>query len=224
MTSSSALNARMARFVDAGLYLVTTQAVSSRPTLEIVRAALDGGVKLIQLREKDFTIREFVELAHTIRKITLQHDALLLINDRLDVALACGADGVHLGQDDLPIEDARRLAPDLILGASSHNVEEAVAAEKAGASYVNIGPVFPTKTKVWTEAFLGVDGVRSISKHVTIPFTVMGGIKREHIPDLVQTGASAIALVTAVTQAADPKQAAADLLATIRQARMVHGK
>jgi len=90
-------------------------------------------------------------------------------------------DGVHLGQDDLPVVEARRLAPDFIIGASSHSVDEAVAAEKAGASYVNVGPVFPTRTKKWNADFLGVDGVERILKCVSIPLTVMGGIKRNNI-------------------------------------------
>jgi thiamine-phosphate pyrophosphorylase len=214
---------RMRRFVDAGLYLVTSQALSRRPTLDVVRAALDGGVTLIQLREKELSIRELMILAHKVRELTSQASALLMLNDRLDVALACGADGVHLGQDDLPIAEARRLAPDLILGSSSHDLDEAVAAGHAGASYVNIGPVFPTKTKQWTGEYLGLEGVRAIAPHLKTPFSVMGGIKREHIPDLVKTGASAVALVTAVTQAADVRSATEEFLMAIAAARRSNG-
>ena len=111
--------ARMARFVEAGLYLVTSQAVSGgRTTLEVVRAALDAGVQLVQLREKDMPIRDFLDLSGRVRRLTESTGALLVINDRLDVALAVGADGVHLGQEDFPVSTARRLAPDLIIGAS----------------------------------------------------------------------------------------------------------
>jgi thiamine-phosphate diphosphorylase len=134
----------------------------------------------------------------------------------VDVALAVEADGVHLGLEDFPIAAARRLGPDLIIGASTHSRAEAEAAQAAGASYVNIGPLFPTKTKAWGEAFLGLEGLRDVKSAVRIPFTVMGGIKREHIPALVAEGARTIALVTAVTAAPDPEAAARDLLAAIR--------
>lgn len=215
---------RIERFKAAGLYFVTSQVLSRRPTLDVVQSVLDAGVTLIQLREKDLSVREFVALATAVRDRTSRYDALLIVNDRLDVALTCGADGVHLGQDDLPIAAARKLAPELIIGASSHNIDEAIAAENSGASYVNIGPVFPTKTKVWTREFLGVEGVSSIASKVHIPFTVMGGIKVEHIAALVGTGASAIALVTAVTQAPDEAAAASALLAAIRLARQEIGR
>lgn len=211
--------ARMARFVDAGLYLVTSQSLSAgRGTLDVVRAALDAGVRLVQLREKDMPLREFVALACRLRSLTEAAGALLLINDRLDVALAAGADGVHLGQDDFPVPEARRMAPDLIIGASTHSVAEALRAQEEGASYINIGPIFPTATKQWTEEFLGLEGLRRIAAVARVPFTVMGGIKAEHIPALVQSGARTIALVTAVTAAPDPGAAARQLLLAIRAA------
>ena len=209
-------NGRMARFLQAGLYLVTSGALSGgRSTREIVRAALDAGIALLQLREKELSGREFYELAVDVRRMTSEAGTLLIVNDRLDIALAVGADGVHLGQDDLPVDRARRIAPDLVIGASSHSIEEARQAEDSGASYVNIGPLFPTDTKDWNADFLGIEGLKHISPHVTIPFTVMGGIKKDHIPALKEAGARTIAVVTAVTRAADPKQAAVDLLSAI---------
>ena len=123
---------------------------------------------------------------------------------------------VHAGQSDLPVDQARKLAPDMILGASSHSVEEAVDAQRQGASYVNIGPIFPTQTKAWTRDYLGMDGVCEIAPHLDIPFTVMGGIKQHHIPDLIRVGAHTIAVVTAVTAADDPESAARELLDEIR--------
>lgn len=208
---------RMRRFGEAGLYLVTSAALSAgRSTPDIVRAALAGGVRLIQLREKDLSLRDMMPLARTVRRLTAEAGALLIVNDRVDVALAIGADGVHLGQDDLPVADARRVAPDLIIGASSHSEAEAAAAGRDGASYVNIGPLFPTKTKAWTGEFLGLDGLRRIAPAASIPFTVMGGIKAEHIPGLIAAGARTIAMVTAVTAAPDPCAAARQLLTLIR--------
>jgi thiamine-phosphate pyrophosphorylase len=209
---------RMERFRAAGLYLVTSQALSGgRSTVEIVSAALTGGVRLIQLREKEMPLREYVALAQQVRELTAAQGALLIINDRVDVALAVGADGVHLGQDDFPIPAARAIAPELIIGSSTHSLEEAVRAQAEGASYVNIGPLFPTGTKRWEGEFLGVDGMRKIAAHVKVPFSVMGGIKRGHIPELVAAGARIIALVTAVTEAPDPEVATRELLEIIRR-------
>lgn len=210
---------RMQRFRDAGIYLVTSSALSSgRSTTGIVKAALDAGIRLVQLREKDMPLPAFLDLALEVREITDRCGAILIINDRLDVAMACRADGVHLGQDDFPVHAARRLAPDMIIGASSHDVAEAVAAQRSGASYVNIGPLFPTKTKDWTSAFLGIEGLDRIRHNISIPFTVMGGIKAQHIPDLVRHGARTIAVVTAITAAPDPGQAATELLTVYREA------
>lgn len=208
---------RMARFERAGLYLVTSQALSAgRTTIDIVKAALDAGVTLIQLREKELPLRDYVALAEKVRVLTAQAGALLIANDRVDVALAVGADGVHLGQDDFPIPLARRLGPDLIIGASTHDVAEALRAQTEGASYINIGPIFHTGTKRWEGEFLGLAGLRRVAAVARVPFTVMGGIKEHHIPELVRQGARTIALVTAVTAAPDPATAARGLLIAIR--------
>jgi thiamine-phosphate pyrophosphorylase len=209
----------MQRFRDAGIYLVTSASLSSgRTTPEIVKSALYAGIRLVQLREKNLQTPAFLDLARELREMTDQCGAILIVNDRLDVAMACKADGVHLGQEDFPVAAARRLAPDLIVGASSHNIEEAVAAQRAGASYVNIGPLFTTQTKEWTAGFLGIEGLDRIRHHVSIPFTVMGGIKPGHIPNLVNHGARTIAVVTAITAAPDPGQAAGELLRVYREA------
>lgn len=211
---------RMSRLAGAGLYLVTSAALSrGRDTRDIVRAALAGGVRLVQLREKDLPPAELLRLAGDVRRLTAEAGALLIINDRVDVALAVGADGVHLGQEDMEVRRARDLAPDLILGVSTHSVAGARAAEQDGASYINIGPIFPTRTKAWDRDYLGLEGLRRIAASVSLPFTVMGGIKREHIPDLVRAGARTIAMVTAVTAADDPEQAARDLLGELRCAQ-----
>lgn len=205
----------MARFQRAGLYLVTSQSLSrGRSTEQIVKAALAGGVRLVQLREKEMPLPKFIRLAEEIRAMTKKAKALLIINDRLDIALAVGADGVHLGQSDLPVAYARKIAPDLIIGASTHSLKEALAAQKAGASYINIGPLFPTRTKKWNKQFLGIQKMRQIASKIKIPFTVMGGIKAEHIPDLRRAGVQTIAVVTAITAAEDPRQAARQLLSS----------
>ncbi len=218
MNRPAAIHAqRMARFQKAGLYLVTSQAASlerSPPT--IIAAALAGGVRLIQLREKNLPLPDFFSLAQEARRLTQAADALRIINDRVDVALAIGADGVHLGQTDFPVAAARKLAPQLIIGASTHNPLQAKAAQVAGASYINIGPLFATQTKTWDGRFLGLRGLRAIAPTVRIPFSVMGGIKKQHIPKLRQAGARTIAVVSAVTAARDPAAAARELLSLIR--------
>ena len=204
---------RMRLFCRAGLYFVTSQSLSrGRTTLDVVREALAGGVRLVQLREKEMPDGEFYDLAVHARRITSESGALLIINDRLDVAIGVGADGVHLGLDDFPAVEARRIAPDLVIGASTHSKEEAVAARENGASYVNIGPLFPTGTKAWKGEFLGIEGLVSVASVIDIPFTVMGGIKEEHIPSLLENGVRTVAVVTAVTQAEDPAQAVRSLL------------
>ena len=171
--------------------------------LEVLRQIAAGGAKIVQLREKNKTKREILALAREYRQITSEYGMLLLINDHLDIALAVGADGVHLGQDDLPIRVARELAPDLLLGCSTHNFEEIAEAEASGASCINIGPIFTTNTKAVNCGALGIDYLKQAVSRTKLPFSVMGGIKEQHIPELLGSGASRIAMVTEITQASD---------------------
>ena len=195
---------RLARFKEIDLYPVTCQELSEgRSNLEVLDAVLAGGSRIIQLREKHWDKRDIYELALEFRKRTLKANALLIINDHVDVALGTEADGVHLGQEDLPIPAARRIAPGLILGASTHNLEQALRAEGEGADYVNIGPIFPTKTKDNVMRTLGPDGIREISPHLKVPFTTMGGINMENIAQVLEAGARRVALVTGITRAKD---------------------
>jgi thiamine-phosphate pyrophosphorylase len=214
---------KMSRFEAAGLYLVTSQDLSAgRTTIAIVRAALAGGVRLVQLREKMMPLRELIAVGREVRALTRASGALLIVNDRVDVALALEADGVHLGQSDLPLDAARRLAPELIVGASAHDAAEAEEAQRQGASYVNIGPLFATATKRWDKAFLGVEELRRIVPRLALPFTVMGGIKRDRVASLTAAGARTLAVVTAVTAAPDPQAAASELLAAIHAGRQAY--
>ena len=211
---------RMDVFKKAGLYLVTSEGLSAgRSSIDIVKAALDAGVQLFQLREKDFSSEKRLDYAQQMRALTDDYGALLIINDDPSLAAETGADGVHLGQADGNPAIVRAEHPDLIIGVSTHNSAEALQAEKDGASYINIGPVYPTETKQWDDAFLGVEKVEAISMEVSLPFTVMGGIKKSHIPELCAIGCRTIALVTAVTAADDPCLAAKELLSGIYAAR-----
>lgn len=202
---------RIRAFAAADLYVVITEALcAGRPALAMLQAVLAAGVRLVQLREKDRSGRQLYELALEFRRRTAAAGALLIINDRLDLALAVAADGVHLGQDDLPVAAARRVAPELLIGASSHSLKEALEAQEAGASYVNIGPVFPTGTKPGATP-LGPEMIDQIAPYLKIPWTTMGGITLQNIHEVVRRGARHPAVITAVTQAPDPEQAARKL-------------
>lgn len=206
------LEERMAAFAAADLYVVITEAFcAQRSPVQVLAATLEAGVRLVQLREKHLSDKELYRWALGFRELTSKKNALFVLNDRIDIALATGADGVHLGQDDLPIEAARQLAPELIIGCSSHSAQEAVAAQEAGASYVNIGPIFSTQTKSHASGPLGPDAVEEISRRLTVPWTVMGGIKASNVDLVLQRGARLIAVVTAVTAVDDVNAACATL-------------
>ena len=198
---------RLAKLKEIDIYPVTCQDLSEgRTNLEVLTAILEGGAKIIQLREKQWSKKDLYNLAVEFRGHTRRYDALLIINDHVDVALASGADGVHLGQEDLPVEAARNLAPELIIGASSHSLKEALKAEKDGADYVNIGPIFPTKTKADAVCFLGPGAIIEIGPQLTVPFTTMGGITPDNIHSVLKAGARRVAMITGITRAADIAQ------------------
>ena len=206
---------RQARFEAADLYVVITAAFcAGRTSLTVLDQVLAAGVGLVQLREKDLDGCGLYELAVEFRRRTAATGALLIIDDRLDIALAADADGVHLGQADLPVAAARRIAPDLIIGASTHSLAEALAAQDAGAGYVNIGPIFPTATKPHA-AVLGVAAVGRIAPHLKIPWSTMGGINQGNIAQVAAQGARHPAVMSAVTAAPDIAAAARALRAVI---------
>jgi len=136
---------------------------------------------------------------------------LMIMNDHVDIALGAGADGVHLGQDDTPLIEAREVAPELILGVSTHSEGEALEANKNGASYINIGPIYATGTKSLSIQPLGTDAITELSPLIDIPFTIMGGIKARHIPELIALGASKIAMVTEITEAENIRERVCEL-------------
>jgi thiamine-phosphate pyrophosphorylase len=202
---------RLTAFAQADLYVVITAAFcAGRNSLEVLDKVLAAGVRVVQLREKDMAGRPLYELAVEFRRRTQATGALLIIDDRTDIALAAGADGVHLGQADLPVAAARRIAPELIIGASSHSLAEALAAENAGAGYVNIGPIFSTLTKP-AAVPLGVEALKRIAPHLKIPWSTMGGINQGNIGQVVAQAARHPAVMSAVTAAKDVTAAAAAL-------------
>ena len=195
---------RIERLREIDLYpVITDEFTAGRGVLATLRAVAEGGARIAQLREKSLSRRELYELAIDFRAICDEYKMLMIVDDELDIALAVDADGVHLGQDDLPISPARLMAPELIIGSSTHSIAEAVAAQDAGADYVNIGPIYPTLTKDVPCGDLGEEVIAKIAPLLDIPFTVMGGIKARHIPTLLSLGARRIAMVTEITQADD---------------------
>jgi thiamine-phosphate pyrophosphorylase len=213
---------RKEKFFQVDLYPVTCERLSAgRSNLDVLDAAIRGGAKIIQLREKELATRDLYRMARAFRKVTADAGMLLIINDRIDIALAVDADGVHLGQEDLPLSAARRIAPELLIGISTHSREEALKAQDGGADYVNIGPIFPTRTKEGVIRFLGPEAIPVIAAGLEIPFTVMGGIGRANVEEVLAQGARRVAVVTAITMADDMAGAVAALRETIRSSRAV---
>ncbi len=203
---------RLSAFAAVDLYPVTDSSQSlGRSDEEILDGIIAGGARIVQLREKHLSKRDLFALARRFRETTAAAGLLLIVNDHLDVALACGADGVHLGQDDLPLAAARQLAPELIIGVSTHDLPQALAAQQDGADYINIGPIFPTGTKQVPTPPRTPDAIREVAPHLTIPFTVMGGINRDNIGQVLEAGARKVAVVTAVTTAPDVAAAVREL-------------
>jgi len=214
---------RLEAFSGIDLYPVTDQSQSNgRSNDEVLAAIIGGGARIVQLREKELSKKAFYEMACRFRKATSDADILLIINDHLDIALACNADGVHLGQDDLPLPAARKLAPDLIIGVSTHDLPEALAARDGGADYINIGPIFPTGTKQVPTLPRTPQAIREVAPHLHVPFTVMGGINRGNIVQVLEAGARKIAVVTAVTKAPDIAAAVRGLRGQIRSYESFH--
>ena len=207
--------------VDVSLYLVTDRSLSKgRATAEVVREAVAGGVTWVQLREKACGTREFLDEARAVKAVLQGTGVPLIINDRVDVALAVGAEGAHLGQQDMPISDARRLGPPgWIIGISAESVEDAVRAEGEGADYVGVSPVFATPTKTDHAPPLGLDGLRRMRAAVKLPLVAIGGIHAGNAREVVRAGADGLAVVSAIVAADDPRAAAEELRRGIAAAK-----
>ncbi len=199
--------------VDYSLYLCTDRALLAGASLEErVESALRGGVTVVQLREKDCTSREFYELGLRLKAVTARYHVPLIINDRLDIALAVGADGVHVGQTDLACPVVRRLlGPHRLLGVSASTLEEAVRAEEEGADYIGVGAMFATGTK--TDAkIVPMEELAAIRRAVSLPIVVIGGINRKTAPIFKKSGVEGLAVVSAIIARPDAEQAARELL------------
>lgn len=207
--------------VDYGLYLVTDRGLSrGRSTIEVVALAVRGGVTVVQLREKEAETRDFVKEALAVRRLLKDRGFPLIVNDRIDVALAVCANGVHLGKKDMPIDMARKiLGPDKIIGISAESVADAVAAEMAGADYLGVSPIYATPTKTDTAAALGLEGLRQIREAVDLPLVAIGGLNTSNAGEAIRHGADGVAVVSAIVSADDPEKAARELSRIVADAR-----
>ncbi len=186
------------------LYLITDRKITKFPLVEAIEKALRGGIRAVQLREKDLPVRELLQLAEEVRDITGEYGCKLFINDRADVAIAVGADGVHLGGKSMPADAVRRVVgKDMLIGVSTHSIEEALNAQRQGADFVTFGPVFDTPSKRKYGPPQGVGRLEEVVRNLKIPVFALGGIKENNIPDVLNTGAFGISMISAVLGAED---------------------
>ena len=192
----------------SGLYaIIDTQYLGSRSCDDLTQQVLEGGAKIVQLRHKDKPERKLLNTAKNMKTLCSEYDALFIMNDRLDIALAADADGLHIGQDDMPLRDARRLLPlDKIIGCSVDNIEQANEAEAAGADYIAFGAIFPTQSKNDIET-VGLKALAEIKKATGLPLVAIGGINAKNAPDAITAGADSVAVISAIMQAESPKEA-----------------
>ena len=208
--------------LDLSLYLVTDRDLSlGRSILEIVELAVKGGVSIVQLREKNISSLEFYNLAFELKKLLSNKNVPLIINDRLDIALAVKADGLHIGQSDLPYKVVRDiLGVDAIIGLSVESVEDAIIANDYDVDYLGISPVYSTTTKTDTAAAIGIEGIKKIkdiSKHKLVG---IGGLNESTIPNVIKAGVDGVAVVSAICSAANPFESSKNLKEIISQAKM----
>jgi thiamine-phosphate pyrophosphorylase len=211
------------KVVDWSVYVITDRgAAGDRSILEVVRAAIRGGATVVQFREKSATTREMIALGQALHEMTMPAGVPLIVNDRLDVALAIGAEGVHVGVDDMPVAVARRLmGPDRLVGYSPDTVEAALRGQQQGADYLGIGDVFGTPSKPDAGEPIGLGGLAAVVDAVSIPVVAIGGITVENAPAVARTGAAGVAVISAVIGAEDPEGAVRRLKGSVSGGRHI---
>lgn len=198
--------------IDYSLYLCTDRSIMSDTSIEeCVEKSLKGGVSVVQIREKDCPGKEFLQIAKSVKEITRRYGVPLIINDRVDVAIAVGADGVHVGQDDLPCAIVRSMVgEDMIIGVSASSLTEALKAQQDGADYIGVGAMFATDTKTDAKV-VSMEELDRIRREVSIPIVVIGGINKTTLPDFIGKGIDGIAVVSAIVSQNDVECAAREL-------------
>jgi thiamine-phosphate diphosphorylase len=207
--------------VDYSIYLVTDRELSmGRSNLAVVRSAVKGGVSCVQLREKNCSTLEFIQQALLLKDFLEALNITLIINDRLDVAQAVGADGIHLGQKDIPLTMAKKIVGDfMVIGISAECLDDAVRAEKEGADYIGVGPIYSTATKTDAGEPLGLDVLIRIRKAIKIPIVAIGGLNHTNVEAVIKSGANGIAVVSAIVSAKDPEREARKLRKLINKVK-----
>ena len=194
------------------LYVLITSSLCRKHPLDVTKDVLDAGADCLQLREKDMAVREYAELAASIARMCREAGTLFIVNDRPDIAVAVGADGVHLGQEDVPVAQARKvLSGEMIVGVSTHNIEQARQAAADGADYIGVGPVFATGTKPSAQP-VGLDYVRQAASEIDLPMTAIGGITLDNVGEVIAAGARWVAVCSAIISSDDPGQAASEFV------------
>ncbi|UZD48193.1 thiamine phosphate synthase [Peribacillus frigoritolerans] len=202
--------------IDLSLYLVTEESLAIEDLTRIIAESVSGGVSIVQLREKNNSSLSFYKKASALKQLLNGLSIPLVINDRVDIALAVGADGIHIGQDDLPLPVVKKMVPeDMIVGVSVSTLEEALEAERNGADYIGVGSVFPTKTKQ-DATLMALEDLGEICRGVSIPAVAIGGITADNMSALSNSGLSGTAVVSAIMNADNPKTASESLLKIIK--------
>ncbi|MDV2884052.1 thiamine-phosphate diphosphorylase [Alkalihalophilus pseudofirmus] len=192
---------------DFKLYAITGEEFhQGRDLIEVMEEAILGGVDIIQLRDKKSKKIDVLKKAQALRELTKKHDVTFIVNDHIDVALAVDADGIHVGQDDLPLAEARKvMGPDKIIGISTHKIEEARAAEAGGADYIGVGPIFETKSKEDVVDPVTTQYIQQVANEITIPFVAIGGIKLHNVDQVLAAGATRVCMISEIVGADDVK-------------------
>jgi thiamine-phosphate pyrophosphorylase len=194
--------------------ILDPEQTKGRSPESVLRELLEGSVTILQLRVKTIAPREFFELAQRVRSETRAHGCRLIVNDRVDIALACDADGVHLGQEDLPLASGRKLMGSKIVGISTHDLQQAQEAERNGADYIGFGPMFSTTTKATGYGARGVEMLRQIRAAVKLPIVAIGGINEQNVREVWQAGADSVAIISDILAADDVAAKVSRILAS----------
>ncbi|MFK3937692.1 thiamine phosphate synthase [Alkalihalobacillus sp. NPDC078783] len=189
------------------LYAITGEEFHpGKDLVDVMEQAIQGGVDIIQLRDKKSSKVDVLNKAKKLRALTKKYDVPFIVNDHIDVALAVEADGIHVGQDDLPLADVRKIVgPDMIIGISTHQIEEAKQAEEGGADYIGVGPIFPTNSKEDVVDPVTTAYIQQIEADITIPYVAIGGIKRHNLKEVLAAGAKRVCMITEIVEADDVK-------------------
>ncbi|MBI5188854.1 MAG: thiamine phosphate synthase [Nitrospirae bacterium] len=215
--SSELIDFRLYLITDRKILITLNSELRTPNLLVAIEEALKGGLKAVQLREKDLGTRDLLDMAYRMRELTKKYDAKLFINDRVDIALAVEGDGVHLGQKSIPAHAAKKIVQDkLMIGVSTHSLDEAVKAEKDGADFITIGPIYQTPSKLKYGEPIGIDVLKKVKSKVSIPLFAIGGIKLNKVKEIMNAGADGVALISAILSVENIKEKTEEFLRLLR--------